>query len=156
MSGPSLLAACNAKRLIACENHNSQKLSVAATGHSRKPRSYEGLKGAGSGSGKRLHFCRRVFKESARGDLVVPERVDVCPLLLKPTACLFDDASLVTHDDDHVALRDELARLELLEFKSFPDQGVELLYSLTPTESASERDYGGALQGPFHVLGEEV
>jgi hypothetical protein len=89
---------------IAYESYASNKLSVAATGHSRKPRSYEGLKGTGSGSGKRLRFCRRVFKESARGDLVVPECVDVCPLLLKPTACLFDDASLVTHDD-HVALR---------------------------------------------------
>src|SRR3954471_22082091 len=85
---------------------------VAAKSNSRKLKSYVSLKGAVSANAKRLYLCRCVFNKQARGDLAVAERVDMRPLLLKPAARWLDDAALVTQDDDGVALRDELKRLE--------------------------------------------
>ena len=62
------------------------------------------------------------------------------PLLLERAPRRFGETSLVTQDDDVVALRDELARLELLEFEGFPDQGEELSDSLVLMMNASKRD----------------
>jgi hypothetical protein len=62
-----------------------------------------------SGSVKRGNLRRCVFDKAALGDLAVPERVDVCPLLFERAARRLDTGSLVTHYDDGVALRDELA-----------------------------------------------
>ena len=61
---------------------------------------------------KRGNVCRCVFKKPPLGDLAVPERVDVCPLLLDRVARRLADTTLKPHDDDGVALGDELARLE--------------------------------------------
>jgi len=38
-------------------------------------------------------------------------------------------------------LRDELARLELLEIEGFPEHGEELRDSLVPVASAGKRDH---------------
>ena len=105
-----------------------------------------------STSVKRDNQRRWVFDETALGDLAVPERVDVCPLLLKHTAHRLDEASLVTQDDNRVALRDELTRLELLEFERFPEHGEELCDALVPVAGTGPRDHGGAGQAPFYVV----
>src|SRR5215204_4948209 len=82
-----------------------------------------------SASAKCVNQCRCVFNKQARGDLAVPQRVDMRPLLLKRTPRRLDEASLVTHYHDGVALPDELARLELLELKRFVEQGPSAIPS---------------------------
>jgi hypothetical protein len=109
-----------------------------------------------SGSVKRGNLRRCVFDKATLGDLAVPERVDVCPLLFERAARRLDAGSLVTHYDDGVALRDELAGLKLLEFVCLPKQGEELLYSFAPVASAGPGEHGGALQGPFHIVGQKL
>src|SRR5215210_8085302 len=99
---------------------------------------------------------RCVFKGSELGNLAVPERVDVRPFLLERAPRRLDEVALEPQDDDRVALGDELARLELLELEGFPDQGEELRDSLAPVVSTGKRDHGGALKGPFDVVGQEV
>src|SRR5215208_6777078 len=94
---------------------------------------------------KRGNVCRCVFKKPPLGDLAVPERVDVCPLLLDRVARRLADTTLKTHDDDGVALGDELARLELLKFEVFIEQGEVLRDSLVSVASAGKRDHWGAL-----------
>jgi hypothetical protein len=66
---------------------------------------------------KRGNECPCVFKRADPGDLAVPERVDVCPLLLDRAARRLAETTLDPQDDDGVALGDELARLELLKFE---------------------------------------
>src|ERR671910_82095 len=105
---------------------------------------------------KRGNVCTCVFKSAELGDLAVPERVDVCPLMLDRAARRLADTTLDTHDDDGVALGDELARLELLKFEGFPDQGKELRHTLAPSASSGKGDHGGGSKGPFHVVGKEV
>ena len=89
---------------------------------------------------KRGNVCTCVFKSAELGDLAVPERVDVCPLLLDRAARRLADTTLDTHDDDGVALGDELARLELLKFEGFPEHGEELRDSLVAVASSGKRD----------------
>src|SRR5215210_1462213 len=67
-----------------------------------------------SGGGVKCdNMSRRVFKSQERGNLAVPERVDVRPFLLERAARRLDETALEPQDDDRVALRDELAGLEL-------------------------------------------
>jgi hypothetical protein len=75
--------------------------------------------------------------------------------LLKPTARRLNEASLVTQDDNRVALRYILTRLELLEFERFSEQGEELCNALVPVVSTSPRDHGRALQSPFYIVGQK-
>jgi hypothetical protein len=106
-----------------------------------------------SAKGDDLRCC--VFDKTALGDLAVPECVDVCPLLLERTARRLDEASFVTQYYNRVALRNELTRLETLEFERFPDQGEELCDALVPVASTGPRDHGEAGQAPFYVFGQE-
>ena len=99
---------------------------------------------------------RRVFKCQERGNLAVPERVDVRPFLFERAARRLDETALEPQDDDRVALRDELAGLELLKLEVFTDQGEELRDALAPAASAGKRYRGRALEGPLYVVGEEV
>src|SRR5215212_5891014 len=92
---------------------------------------------------KRGNVCRCVFKKPPLGDLAVPERVEVCPLLLDRVARRLADTTLKPHDDDGVALGDELARLELLKFEVFIEQGEVLRDSLVSVASAGKRDTEG-------------
>ena len=109
-----------------------------------------------SSSVKRDDQRRCVFDETAPGDLAVPERVDVCPLLLDRATRRLDEASLVTQDDDRIALRDELAWLETLELERFPEHREELRDALVPVASTGPRDHGGAGQAPLYVVGQKV
>src|SRR5688572_33037960 len=102
---------------------------------------------------KRLNVCRCVFKGAELGDLAVPERVDVCPLLRHRAARRLAETTLDPHDDDRVTLRDELARLELLDFAGFLEQGEELRESLAPLTGASKWDPSGTLAGPVQLTG---
>src|SRR5919107_2748880 len=97
---------------------------------------------------------RRVFKCQERGNLAVPERVDVRPFLFEGAPRRLDETALEPQDDDRVALRDELAGLELLKLEVFPDQGEELRDALAPAASAGVRYRGRALKGPLYVVGE--
>jgi hypothetical protein len=90
------------------------------------------------------------------GDLAVPERVDVRPLLLERAARRLDEIALKSQDDDRVALGDELARFELLKFEGLPDQGEELRDTLAPSASSGKGDHGGGPKNPFHVVGKEI
>src|SRR5215213_10451699 len=101
-------------------------------------------------------MCRRVFKGQEFRNLAVPELVEVRPLLLKSAARRLNETALEAQGDDRAALRDELARLEPLEFKVSPDQGEELRDPLAPAASTGKRDHGGTLKGPLHVVGQEV
>src|SRR5918994_4580284 len=76
-----------------------------------------------SGGRQRGNVCPCVFKGAELGDLAVPERVDVRPLLLDRAARRPTETTLETHDDDGVALRNVLARLELLKIEGFPEHG---------------------------------
>src|SRR5919112_1354948 len=102
------------------------------------------------------NMSHRVFKSQERGNLAVPERVDVRPFLFERSTCWLDETALEPQDDDRVALRDELAGLELLKLEVFPDQGEELRDALAPAASAGERYRGRALKGPRYVVREEV
>src|SRR3954451_22971926 len=96
-----------------------------------------------SGGGvERDNVRRRVFKSQERGNLAVPERVCVRPFLFEGAPRRLDDTALEPQDDDLLALRDELAGLELLKLEIFPDQGEELRDALAPAASAGERDQG--------------
>ena len=90
---------------------------------------------------KRLNVCRCVVKKPRLGDLAIPERVDVYPLLLDRVARRLAHTTLKTQDDDRVALGDELARLELLKFEVFIEQGEGLRDSLVSVASAGKRDH---------------
>jgi len=95
-----------------------------------------------SGGLQRGNVCPCVFKGPELGDLAVPERVDVRPLLLDRAARRPTETTLGTHDnDDGVALRDELARLELLKIEGYPEHGEELRDSLVPVASTGKRDH---------------
>ena len=109
-----------------------------------------------SSSVKRDSLRRCVFDKTAPGDLAIPEREDVRPLLLERSARGLDEASLVTQYDDRVALRYELPRLETLEFERFPDQGGELHDAFVPVTGTGPRDHGGAGPAPFYVVGRQA
>jgi hypothetical protein len=57
-------------------------------------------------------MCRCILKCQELGNLAVPKLVDVRPLLLKCAARRLDETALEAQNDDHIALRDELTRLE--------------------------------------------
>src|ERR687897_1455190 len=105
-----------------------------------------------SGGLQRANVCPCVFKGPELGDLAIPERVYVCPLMFERAARRLHDTTLETHDDDRVVLRDELARLELLKIEVFIEQGEVLRDSLMPTTSSGKRDHRGTLLDPFHVI----
>src|SRR5215212_6951718 len=99
---------------------------------------------------------RRVLEGQELGNLAVPEPVDVRPLLLERAPRGPYETALEAQGDDRVALRDELAGLELVELEVFPDQGEELRDPLTPSTSAGKRYRRGPLKGTLHVVGQQV
>src|SRR5215218_8829762 len=110
----------------------------------------------GSGGGVECAgMCRRILECQKLGNLAVSELVDVRPLLLEGAPRKLNETALEAQDD-RATLRDELAGLELLELKVFPNQGEELRDPLAPAASAGKRHDGGALKGPLHVFGQEV
>ena len=64
---------------------------------------------------ERDNVCRCVFKGPKLGDLAVPERVEVCPLLLERAARGLDEIALVTHDGQIIAMLDPDTRAYFTE-----------------------------------------
>ena len=87
---------------------------------------------------------RRVLEGQELGNLAVPEPVDVRPLLLERAPRGPYETALEAQGDDRVALRDELAGLELLELEVFPDQGEELRDPSRPRRVPAK----GIVEGP--------